>query len=165
MYNYGVDNLIIFGAKYLIFILVLVVIVVWLKTAAKTRWQFTAALVLASITALALSKISGAFYYHPRPFVVQQIEPLISHGSDNGFPSEHTLLAATISAVVYHYRLRLAAGLFGLTILIGASRVLAHVHSLVDILGGLVLGALAGWLGYQMGKRLLPGGKQAAVDE
>ncbi len=124
------------------------------------RWQLAAAVVIAGVIALALSKIAGALYYHPRPFVVQHIKPLIPHASDNGFPSEHTLLAMTLGTVVYYYRPRLAAGLFGLSILIGISRVLAHVHSLVDILGSLILGALAGWAGYQLAKKLLPSQKR-----
>lgn len=150
------DNLIIFCAKYLIFILVLIVFAVWLKTAAKTRWQFAAAVVLAGIIAFALSKIIGVLYYHPRPFVTQNIKPLIFHGNDNGFPSGHTLLAMTLTTIVYYYRPRLAASLFVLTLLVGIGRVLAHVHSPVDILGGLLLGVLTGWAGYQLAKKLLP---------
>ena len=148
------DNLIIFCAKYLIFVIVSIVLLVWLKSSVKTRWQFAAAVILAGIIAFALGKITGALYYHPRPFVTQNIQPLISHGNDNGFPSEHTLLAMALSTVVYYYRPRLAAGLFGLTLLVGIGRVLAHVHSPVDILGGLVLGVLAGWAGYRLAKRL-----------
>lgn len=148
--------MIIFCAKYLIFIIIFVVLVFWLKISAKTRWQFAAAVILAGIAALALSKISGALYYHPRPFMTQGVVPLISHGSDNGFPSEHTLLAMTLNAVVYYYRPRLAVGLFGLTLLVGIGRILAHVHSPVDILGGLILGAIAGRVGYHLAKKLLP---------
>ena len=154
------DNLIIFSAKYLIFILVLIILLVWLKSSAKMRWQFAAAMVLAGIAAFALSRITGALYYHPRPFVAQHITPLISHGSDNGFPSEHTLLAMTLSTVVYYYRRRLAAGLFGLTLLVGISRVLAHVHSPIDILGGLLLGALAGWVGHWLARKFFPQKKE-----
>ena len=150
------DNLIIFCAKYLIFIIVLAVLLIWLKLSVKTRWQFAAAVCLAGIIAFGLSKITGALYYHPRPFVAQHIKPLISHGSDNGFPSEHTLLAMALSTIVYYYRPRLAAGFFGLTLLVGIGRVLAHVHSPIDILGGLILGALAGWAGYQLAKKRLP---------
>lgn len=152
----GMDNLIIFCAKYLIFAIVFVVIVVWLKTTSKTRWQFATAVALAGIAALVLSKLAGRLYFHHRPFVAQHIEPLISHGNDNGFPSEHTLLAMTLSVVVYYYRPRLAAGLFGLTLLVGIGRILAHVHSPIDILGGLILGAVAGFIGYQLAKKLLP---------
>ncbi len=158
----AVDNLIIFCAKYLIFVIVLISLIVWLKAATKNRWQFAIAVVLAGIIALALSKISGVLYYHPRPFVTQGIVPLISHGNDNGFPSEHTLLAMTLSAVIYYYRPRLAAGLFGLTLLVGTARVLAHVHSPIDILGGLILGAIAGWAGYQLAKKLFPIQKTSA---
>lgn len=165
LYNCGVDNLIIFGAKYLIFGIVFMALVIWATTTTKNRWQFATAVALAGITAFMLFKITGALYYHPRPFVVEHIKPLISHGNDNSFPSEHTLLAMTLSAVIYYYRPRLALGLFGLTLLVGISRVLAHVHSPVDILGSLILGALAGWAGYQLAKKLLPGSKQTATDQ
>jgi undecaprenyl-diphosphatase len=160
-----VDNLIIFCAKYLIFILILAVFVIWLRLTPKLRWQFAAAVVLAGMAALIFSKIAGALYYHPRPFVVQNIKPLIAHGNDNGFPSEHALLAMTLSAVVYYYRRRLADWLFGLTFLIGLGRVFAHVHSPIDILGGLVLGILAGFVGFELAKRLLPSGQKSAVDK
>lgn len=150
------DNLIIFCAKYLIFILVLVVLAAWLKSSAKTRWQFAAAVILTGTAALVLSKLAGRFYFHHRPFVVQNIRPLIPHSDDNGFPSEHTLLATTLATVVYFYRRRVGIALFVLVIVVGISRILAHLHWAIDIIGGLILGALAGWAGYQLANKFLP---------
>lgn len=152
----GVDNLIIFGAKYLIFILILVVLLVWLKTAAKVRWQFVAAVVLAGIAALILSKLASRFYFHHRPFVVQNFKPLIAHSDDNGFVSDHTLLATTLATSVYFYRHKVGIALVALAGLVGISRILAHVHWTIDVVGGLILGALAGWAGYQLATKLLP---------
>lgn len=151
----GMDNLIIFCAKYLIFILVLVAFIVWLNVPAKKRWQFAAAVVLAGIAALILSKLAGRLYFHHRPFVVQNIKPLIPHGDDNGFPSDHTLLATTLVTAVYFYRRRVGAVLLGLAVVVGISRVLAHVHWAIDILGGLILGMLAGCIGYALAKKLV----------
>jgi len=157
--------LIIFGAKYLIFIIVLLTLVAGWQLKGKKRWQFVAALVAASILAVVFSKSAGKIYYHPRPFVVQNIKPLIAHGADNGFPSEHTILAAILSTIIYFYKRKWATTAFVLTLLVGVGRVLAHVHSPIDILGGLVLGGLAGRIGYDVAKRLFPGGQQAAVDK
>lgn len=156
------DNLIIFGAKYLIFVIVLIVFVVWLKLPAKKRWQFAAVVVLAGITALVLSKLASWLYFHHRPFVVQNIKPLVSHGDDNGFPSDHTLLATTLATAVYFYRHRVGMALLALAAIVGISRILAHVHWGIDIIGGLILGAIAGWAGYHLAKKLFPIQKTSA---
>ncbi len=159
------DNLIIFCAKYLIFILIFVVFAVWIKIPAKIRWQFAAAVVLAGVTALILSKLAGRFYFHHRPFVVQNIKPLIPHGDDNGFPSDHTLLATALALVVFFYRRRVGAVLLTLAAVVGISRILAHVHWPIDILGGLFLGVLAGWASYLLAKKLFPNRQKPAIDQ
>ena len=129
------------------------------------RWQFAATVVLAGIVALILSKVAGRLYFHHRPFVIQNIKPLITHGDDNGFPSDHTLLATTLATAVYFYHRRVGVALFGLAVIVGISRILAHVHWTIDIIGGLILGTLAGSLGYTLAKKLLPGGQKPAVDK
>ena len=147
------DWLIIFLANYLIFAIGLMAVFVAYK--AKKRREFILALVLAGILALDLSALAGALYYNPRPFVSQGIEPLISHGPDNGFPSQHTVIAMTLTSVIYFYRRQLGAVALTLTLLVGAGRVWAHVHSWVDILGGLVIGAIAGYAGVILAKFVL----------
>lgn len=159
------DNLIIFAAKYLIFIIVLLALVVGLQLKDKRRWQFMASVVAAGILAVVFSRSAGKIYYDPRPFVVENIKPLIAHGADNGFPSEHTILAATLSMIIYFYKRKWATTAFILTLLVGAGRVLAHVHSPIDILGGLALGILAGRVGYDAAKRLFPSGQKPTVDQ
>ena len=147
------DAVIIFLANYLIFVIGLMAAFAAYK--AKKRREFILALVLAGILALDLSVLAGALYYNPRPFVSQGIEPLISHGPDNGFPSQHTVIAMTLTSVIYFYRRQLAAITFTLTLLVGAGRVWAHVHSWIDILGGLVVGAIAGYAGVILARYLL----------
>lgn len=149
------DGLIVFGAKYLIFLIGLaaLALAVW-KFKPQSR-QFIGALIIAGVTAIVLAKIAGKFYYHPRPFVSQNIKPLFAHSSDNGFPSEHTIAATAIATVVYLYHKKAGAGLMILAIIVGLSRVAAHVHSLVDIAGGLVLGLVAGWIGFVLAKKYI----------
>lgn len=154
------DSLIIFCAKYLIFIVGLAAIVVWAQMKSKTRWQFAVSVIVAAVAALVLSKLAGMFYYHPRPFVVQNIQPLVPHADNNGFPSDHTLLASSLATVIYFYRRQLGVGIFTLAVILGTARVLAHVHWPVDILGGLILGIAAGWGGYDLAKKLLPDSEQ-----
>lgn len=147
------DSIIIFLANYLIIVIGLVAILAWRKT--KNRREFILAVILAGILAFDLSAIAGALFYNPRPFVSQNIEPLISHGPDNGFPSQHTVLAMTLTAVIYFYRRHLAVAAFILTLLVGSGRVWAHVHSWIDILGGLAVGTIVGYAGVTLAKFFL----------
>lgn len=147
------DWLIVFLANYLILVIGLLAVFVGYRV--KQQTAFILAVVLAAILAFDLSAIAGAIYYNPRPFVSQNIEPLIAHGPDNGFPSQHTVVAMTLSIVMYFYRRRLAAVALVLTFLVGAGRVWAHVHSWVDILGGLAIGIVAGYAGFVLAKFVL----------
>ncbi len=147
------DSIIIFCAKYLIFFIGLLAAYTYYRT--NKRREFLIAVILAIIIALILAKLAGAIYYHPRPFVTEHIKPLISHGSDNGFPSEHTVAAMTLTTVIYFYRKKFAALALGLTFFVGLGRVLAHVHSPIDIIGGVAIGAVAGYLGYKSSVQIM----------
>jgi undecaprenyl-diphosphatase len=148
------DSFIIFLGKDLIVGVVILALVVWFKQTDKLKKELAVALIMAGIAAWLLSKIAGALYYHPRPFIVEHIKPLIAHGNDNGFPSEHTVLATSLTSLIYFYDKKLALAALILTLAMAAGRVWAHVHSPLDIAGGLLVGGLAGWLGYQIVKKL-----------
>lgn len=159
------DDLIIFLAKYLIFIVALVCLAAWLGTKAKTRWQFATAALIAVALALIFIKLSDKIYFHQRPFVVSNVQPLVEHAANNAFVSDHTTVAAAAATVVYFYRRRLGQIALSLALLVGLSRIWAHLHWPVDVLVGLVLGMLSGWLGYKLAKRLLPSSQEPAVNQ
>ncbi len=159
------DNLVIFCAKYLIFVVILVVISVWFLADTKTKKQLAIAVIAAGIAALILDKLAGALYFHHRPFVVNNVQPLIPHGNDNGFPSEHTLLASTLATIIYFYRRQIGLAMFGLAIIVGTGRVLAHVHWVIDVVGGLILGILAGYIGHVFAQKLFPSSEKTIVNQ
>lgn len=133
------DALIVFAAKYLyLFCIALFFFALW-KLEAKKRLDF----ILLSIFSFPLSLLVGKILNHviqdPRPFVAEHSKPLIEHAPDNGFPSDHTLLAMTIAAVVFPYNKKLGVLLFVLAALTGISRVLAKVHHPLDILGSTLI--------------------------
>jgi undecaprenyl-diphosphatase len=133
----------IFGAKYLIFVLILIAVASFFlapKAARKKIALFGALLLPLSYI---FAKIAGRLYFHPRPFVLNHFTPFIPHAADNGFPSDHTLLAAAISLAVFSYNKKLGIALGVLTIGVGASRVLAGVHAWIDILGSIVIALVA----------------------
>lgn len=135
-------------ADYTLFVVAAVAAVTWLRTQRRDKLRYAVEAVLAMGLVAALVKIAGALWTDPRPFVVDQVTPLISHSVDNGFPSDHTALAAAVATVVLFRHRRWGIGLLGLTAVLGASRVIALVHHWPDILAGVALGVLAGGIAH-----------------
>ena len=152
----AMNDFIIFCAKYLIGVLVLLAAYGWLRLPRKTKTQFVVAFIITGIISVILAKLAGKLYYHPRPFVVEHIKPLVSHSADNGFPSEHSVLAGALTVLLYFYRRNLFLAALALAILVGLGRIWAHVHSPLDIAAGLVFGAIAGWLGFLLATKFYP---------
>ena len=137
--------LVIFGAKYLF----LLPVAVFFLILARARDKLGYLLKLSVLTfplSLLVGKLLNHFIQDPRPFVVERITPLIAHAPDNGFPSDHTLLTATIAAVVFVYNKKIGILLFILSFLIGAARVLAGLHHPLDVAGSFFIGVSTTWL-------------------
>ena len=108
-----------------------------------------------SLFTLPLAYLTGKLLNHlifdPRPFVVNpSLTPLFYHAADNGFPSDHTLLTATIASIVFVYNKPFGALLMLLSISVGVARVLAHVHHYLDIAGSVVIGIAATYVVVQI---------------
>jgi undecaprenyl-diphosphatase len=149
------DNLIIFCAKYLFIIVVLLFLLAWAQAGKKHKLEMALAIITAGVIAVILDKLSSKLYYDPRPFVTHHLKPLVTHAADNGFPSEHTLFTITLSTVLIFYRPKLAKLSFALALLVGIGRIAAHVHSPIDIIGGIIMGLAAGYGGYYLAPRLI----------
>ncbi len=151
------DAVIVFCASYL-FILVIIlqlVAVLWLNKDASSKVRFVLAIIVAGIIAFILSRIAGKLFYDPRPFVTEHVKPLIPHAPDNGFPSDHALLTGTLTAITYFFYKKYANWMLILTIIIGVARVLAKVHSPLDIAGGWVFGIIGAFAGFYIVKWIL----------
>ena len=137
------DTLIIIGGEYLIVAVSLIGVAALFLSKGKV-WTRTIKLAILSFPIAFLAAwVAGHFYYDTRPFVVENVQPIIHHQIDNGFPSDHTLYAMVTAAVVfaYHRRIGLFLGILG--ILIGIARVAARVHHPVDIIGGIAIAIAA----------------------
>ena len=140
-------SLTIFAAKYLVFIAVALAAAVlavrlwprprlWLL-----RWGIAAGIML--VLSLVLARIGGAAYSDPRPFTTSHIPPLIAHAADNGFPSDHALLAAALVALVGMVDLLWSLPFVLLAILVDWARVGSGLHHVVDVVGSSVFVAIA----------------------
>ena len=137
------NSLIVFVAKYFLYLSVLLVALYWLRSTTSTKIEMGFRLVVGGLIALALAKVGAQLYYSTRPFVSDHVTPLFAHAPDNGFPSDHALLASFLGFTVLVYSRRAGVILLINAVLIGAARVGAHVHHPLDILGSFVFSALA----------------------
>ena len=106
-------------AQYAVFVSIAIAIVVWLRLPRQQKWEFAVTGVIGGVIALALLKLGSALYYDPRPFVSQHIAPLFPHAADNGFPSDHTLLAMFLAMCVLFYSSRWGVVLVAVAAAIG----------------------------------------------
>ncbi len=126
----------IFSAKYLY--LIIVVISLWFIVKKINKRIFIFSLIYLS-SVLIIAKILSSFFYNPRPFVVKHFTPLIYHAANNGFPSDHSLIAFAFASIVFLFNRKLGFILFILAFLVGMSRVYVGVHHPIDILGSFVI--------------------------
>lgn len=141
-------ELIILSAKYLYLLVVAGIGIIWLRLPKDQKLKAAITIIVAGLIAFILSRIAGQLYYDPRPFVTQHVAPLIPHAADNGFPSDHALLTMALTAIAYAYSKRIATAMLLLTVIIGIARVLAKIHSPLDIAGGWVLGVIGAVASY-----------------
>ncbi len=131
--------LIIFAAKYLFVVSILLTGLFFLTLPTAIKKKFALLTLSSSVLAFALAKLFGAIFNDPRPFVSNHIRPLVAHAADNGFPSDHTLLTMTIASVVFFYNRKLGIVLGIISLIVGLSRVLAGVHHPIDIIGAMAI--------------------------
>lgn len=142
------DSIIVFVAKYVFVLSIIVAGVYWLMASKQKKIDILKLAIISFPLSYILTKILEKFIYDPRPFVVDHIKPLIAHAADNGFPSDHTLLTATIAAAVFAYNKKLGLALFVISLAIGIARILAQIHHPLDIIGSVVIGVSATYIGY-----------------
>lgn len=105
---------------------------------------------MAGLTSLLVGKLMSFLPVHEaRPFIEQGLHAGAAFINNPGFPSDHALLATVVVMAVYvltPYR-KLSYGLMILTLVMCVARVLALVHTPLDIAGGILAG-LSGTVWY-----------------
>lgn len=130
-------------AKYFFLISFVIAGVFFLTLSKKDKKGMFVLASLSGVISLILRKIGSVLINDPRPFVVNHVTPLIAHSPDNGFPSDHTLLAMWLAMVVYFYNKKLGIILMVISLIVGTARVLALVHHPLDIFGSIVIAIIA----------------------
>lgn len=91
------------------------------------------------------SKVLAGVFSDPRPYLVTHTRPLAPVAADNGFPSDHVLLASAFTAVLWWFDRRMLIVGAALTVLILVGRLAIGAHHTIDVLGsvGIVVVAFA----------------------
>ncbi len=81
------------------------------------------------------------FYFHPRPYMMGLCKPLIPHGPETSFPSDHaTFLFGAALALAFRSGWRSKGALLAIIALAGAwGRVYTGLHFPFDIMGSFVV--------------------------
>lgn len=129
----------VFCASYLVYLMA----VVWLVVVAWRRSRLTLALVVRVVVMVLLAyltaKILGGIVVDQRPYLADHVRPLTTIAHDNGFPSDHTLLAAAIGASLWWIDRRWVT-LFALaTLLVMLGRLAIGAHHTLDVVGSVVV--------------------------
>jgi undecaprenyl-diphosphatase len=127
-----------------LYVVALLAVCVWLTVPRSEKVAMAVEMVVGMAAVAILVRLAGALHTDPRPFVQNpSLHPWFSHSADNGFPSDHTAVAAVTSFVVSTRRLKAGAGLLMVTVLLAGARVLAHVHHVQDVVAGGLIGLVS----------------------
>ncbi|HET8884441.1 MAG TPA: phosphatase PAP2 family protein [Candidatus Saccharimonadales bacterium] len=110
------------------------------------RFEAYARVLMAGLTAFLLAKLLAAVYQPTtsRPFEILGVEPGASFLPNAGFPSDHALFTGFLTLAVWFEtrRKKITIVLASLTLAVCVGRVLALVHTPLDVIGGLLIAAI-----------------------
>jgi len=135
MADYAIIPVILIGAYAIVF-----------KVPKGQRLQAYSRILMASLTAYFIAKMVGSIFQpsNARPFELLGKAAGASFLNNPGFPSDHTLLVSAILYAVWFETKQkfLTLILAGLLIIVCVGRVLALVHTPMDVIGGVVVAAI-----------------------
>lgn len=84
----------------------------------------------------------------PRPYDTYNFIPLVKfkHGKGKSFPSRHTASAFIIAMACFYLNIYLGFFTFIIAFLIGASRIISGVHFPRDVIAGMLISILWGYI-------------------
>ncbi|MDA3903314.1 MAG: undecaprenyl-diphosphatase [Desulfuromusa sp.] len=93
----------------------------------------------ASLLGLLINQLLGMLLFYPRPYMVGLVQPLIVHGPENSFPSDHATLMLTVALYLLCCEKwkKQGAILLLLALTTAWGRIYAGIHFPLDMLGSL----------------------------
>lgn len=149
-----IDDLGIFLAKFLPYILVILAIVLILK---EKNWKsqiyiFSLIILSVILSRGIISEIIKFFWHRERPFMAMNFQPLAIPWSSWSFPSGHTVAFFALAFAVFLISKHWGVWFIVAACLMGLARVFIGVHWPTDILGGILIA----FISVLIVKKLLP---------
>ncbi|HEY7994620.1 MAG TPA: phosphatase PAP2 family protein [Candidatus Eremiobacteraceae bacterium] len=135
--NQSLDAIAAGAAQYGLYLCLALFCVAWLRS--RPRGAVIPFVVCAALAA-GLVYVSGLAHDEPRPFVVLGVRPLVPHGTDNAFPSDHSAAAAYAATLAVFVDPPVGAATWLVTVALGAGRVYCLLHTPLDVVAGWVIG-------------------------
>ena len=136
------DALGIFFAEYLGYLLALLtVIILW-----KNKGLIVQAFLAGIVARFGFAEVIRLLWPNPRPFIENNVNLLLSHTDTASLPSGHAAFFFGLSTVVCLYNKKAGALFMAGSFLVSISRVFGGIHWPADILAGILVGLLSGWL-------------------
>lgn len=108
------------------------------------------------LLALGINQPVAALVGEPRPDVLYpHILVLAQHGADPSFPSDHAVMAGSVTAGLFLVSRRLGAAAALAAVLMAVARVYVGAHFPQDVLAGLLLGAAVALGGFRLASGVL----------
>lgn len=140
------DSFVIFFAEYLGYVLIAILFLFLIKDSRK-YWQMVLKSFSAAVLArFVITELIRFFYSRPRPFVLYNVNLLLTHPTIGSFPSGHAAFYFGLSSVVYFYNKKAGTLFLVASFLISLSRVFVGIHWPSDVLVGAAIGVVSGWL-------------------
>lgn len=123
-------------------------LVLFFGTSQRTKLTSYPYVIMAGLTSLLVGKLLSLVYQPSadRPFIEQGLEAGAAYIDNPGFPSDHVLLATIVAltTMVFVKKRWLRVAMVATVVAISVGRVLALVHTPLDIVGGIVAGLSGG---------------------
>lgn len=147
--NMILDTVMIFFSKYVPYIFIIVVAMVFISGIMSKNLDYRKMAVntfFISVINLILSFIIGNIYYINRPFVNNEVNLLFSHVKDASFPSDHAMGTMSIALGFNKYNKLLSIVLTVLSLIVGFSRIYVGQHYPMDVIGAYIIVFLTSYL-------------------
>lgn len=129
-----------FIASFLIWLMFASIFALWLFHE-KFDTKTVASITFVSFLAWFVSNVFKDSLHTMRPFFQTNFPPLtLTIPTNNAFPSTHTAIAFSLSSGVMRKDIKIGLVYFLLALLVGVGRVASHVHYVIDIAGGALIG-------------------------
>ncbi len=149
------DGTAVFFAKYLGYILAAILLLLFIKNWRKYRQMVILSFGAAIFSRFIITEILRWLWFRPRPFVNHHVNLILNQSAaEASFPSGHAAFYFALSTIVYFYNKKLGAGFFIASFLISIFRVFCGVHWPLDILAGMIVGIITGWLVFKIFQKI-----------